>query len=99
MVEPTDQYANIDIDLVDVRDLVLSYLVHNCYKDTLDCLVNDSSSCTRLALQNTYIDERKSMLFLSIYISSLWVFDTSASNSLESSVNEHLHARLPLQNR
>ena len=61
-MEPTDQYSSLELELVDVRDLVLSYLVHNCYKDTLESLVNDSSSpCTRLALQNTYTDERKSM--------------------------------------
>eukprot|EP00026_Physarum_polycephalum_P015988 Phypoly_transcript_16808.p1 GENE.Phypoly_transcript_16808~~Phypoly_transcript_16808.p1 ORF type:complete len:232 (+),score=21.16 Phypoly_transcript_16808:49-744(+) len=65
-MEPIDQYNNIDIDLVDVRDLVLSYLVHNCYKETLDSLMKDdsSSSCTRLSLQNTYIDERKKIMSL-----------------------------------
>lgn len=70
-MEPIDQYNNIDIDIVDVRDLVLSYLVHNCYKDTLESLVGDpSSSCTRLPLQNTYIDERKSMPLFIIFIFS-----------------------------
>lgn len=60
-MEPAEQYNTVEVDVVDVRDLVLSYLVHHCYKDTLECLTSDASSFSKLSLQNTFIDERKSL--------------------------------------
>lgn len=59
-MEPTDNYTSMDIDIGAVRDIVLSYLLHNCYKETYESLTSDPSACLKPSF-NYFIDERKSM--------------------------------------
>lgn len=58
-MEPSEQYGAVQIDPEDVRQSVVSYLLHNCYKNTLECLLREFGSPKGSELK--YIDERKRM--------------------------------------
>ncbi|KAH6796300.1 hypothetical protein C2S51_037286 [Perilla frutescens var. frutescens] len=47
------QFENIDVDENDIHKIVLSYLVHNCFKDTLESFV----SCTGMKQTADHLED------------------------------------------
>ncbi|KAM0910998.1 hypothetical protein ACQ4PT_013784 [Festuca glaucescens] len=84
-------YENVSVSDNDVRDIVLSYLMHNCYKETAETFL--SSTGLKLPIDYTVdVDKRKEILNFVLEgdaVKAIKLTDELVPNLLENDMDLH----------